>query len=56
MSDLRERGSETPGPSDYSPRDRQNFANQLDRFLAKNLKKPGEITWKAREEKISDRV
>ncbi len=39
MSDLRERGSETPGTSAYSPRDCQNFANQLDRFLAKNHKK-----------------
>ncbi len=42
MSELRDSGIPTPGPSAYSPRDRQNFANQLDRFLAKNINKNGE--------------
>ncbi len=42
MSDLRESGRETPGPSAYSPRDRQNFANQLDRFLVKNISRDRE--------------
>ena len=39
MSELRECGITTPGPSSYSSRDRQNFANQLDRFMAKHDKK-----------------
>lgn len=38
MSDLRDSGIETPGPSAYSSRDRQNFANQLDRLLTKIFK------------------
>ncbi|NTV13705.1 MAG: YaiI/YqxD family protein [Desulfobulbaceae bacterium] len=35
LSELREYGVETGGPAQLSQRDRQNFANQLDRFLAK---------------------
>ena len=38
MQELRDGGIETTGPSAYTARDRQNFANQLDRFLTKNLK------------------
>ena len=34
-SELRDSGIETPGPSAYSDKDKQNFANQLDRILAK---------------------
>lgn len=33
LSDLRDHGIETGGPAPLSQRDRQNFANQLDRFL-----------------------
>jgi len=35
MSDLRADGVDTGGPPPLTQRDRQNFANQLDRFLAK---------------------
>lgn len=38
MSDLRSSGVETGGPASFSPRDRENFANQLDRFLSKHGK------------------
>ena len=38
MQELRDGGIETAGPSAYSAKDRQNFANQLDRFLTKNVK------------------
>ena len=34
MDSLRATGVETGGPAAFSQRDRQNFANQLDRFLA----------------------
>lgn len=34
MDELRGSGIETGGPSPISPRHRQSFANQLDRFLA----------------------
>jgi uncharacterized protein YaiI (UPF0178 family) len=34
MTELRECGIETGGPAPLSQRDRQSFANQLDRFLA----------------------
>ena len=37
MDTLRSSGVETGGPSAFSQADRQNFANQLDRFLAKAL-------------------
>jgi uncharacterized protein len=33
MDELRQSGVETGGPSPFSPRDRQAFANQLDRVL-----------------------
>ncbi|WP_434515891.1 YaiI/YqxD family protein [Dechloromonas sp. ARDL1] len=35
MEELRSAGIETGGPSSFSQADRQAFANQLDRFLAK---------------------
>lgn len=38
MNDLRSSGLETGGPSAFGPKDRQAFANQLDRFLTKYLK------------------
>lgn len=38
LSDLRDNGVETGGPPPLTQRDRQNFANQLDRFLAKRLR------------------
>ena len=34
MDELRQSGVETGGPSPFRPRDRQAFANQLDRLLA----------------------
>jgi uncharacterized protein YaiI (UPF0178 family) len=37
MEILRSSGVETGGPPALSHRDREAFANQLDRFLAKNL-------------------
>jgi len=36
MDELRGSGVNTGGPSAFSQSDRQNFANQLDRFLTKN--------------------
>ncbi|MDD5242243.1 MAG: YaiI/YqxD family protein [Sulfuricella sp.] len=38
MDELRGSGVNTGGPSAFSQADRQNFANQLDRFLTKNMK------------------
>ncbi|WP_028302588.1 YaiI/YqxD family protein [Oceanospirillum beijerinckii] len=38
MSDLRSSGIQTGGPAALSQRDRQEFGNALDRFLAKHLK------------------
>lgn len=35
MDELRSSGVETGGPKSFNPKDRQEFANQLDRFLAK---------------------
>ncbi|MCP4131924.1 MAG: YaiI/YqxD family protein [bacterium] len=35
MDELRNSGVETSGPGVYRPKDRQAFANQLDRFLTK---------------------
>ena len=35
MADLRSSGVETGGPASFSQADRQSFANQLDRLLAK---------------------
>ena len=37
MDELRGAGVETGGPSAFSLADRQSFANQLDRFLAKHM-------------------
>ncbi len=36
MDQLRTSGVDTGGPAAFSPRDRQAFANQLDRFLARH--------------------
>ena len=38
MDELRESGVQTGGPAALSQRDRQTFANQLDRFLAGHCK------------------
>jgi uncharacterized protein YaiI (UPF0178 family) len=38
MDELRSNGTITGGPSSFSPKDRQLFANQLDRFLRKHCK------------------
>ena len=38
MDELRQSGVNTGGPSPFSPRDRQAFANQLDRLLARSGK------------------
>lgn len=35
MEDLRNSGIDTGGPSSFTAKDRQNFANQLDRILTK---------------------
>ena len=35
MDDLRSNGVETGGPATYTPKDKQKFANELDRFLAR---------------------
>jgi uncharacterized protein len=37
MDELRSGGVETGGPPAFSQRDRQNFANQLDRFLNQRI-------------------
>lgn len=37
MDELRSAGVDTGGPPAFSQADRQAFANQLDRFLAKNI-------------------
>ena len=39
METLRSSGVETGGPSSFSQRDSQNFAKQLDKFLAKQVKR-----------------
>ena len=38
MDELRSTGTITGGPPSFSPKDRQLFANQLDRFLMKHCK------------------
>ncbi len=38
MSDLRSSGVQTGGPASLSQRDRQEFGNALDKFLAKHVK------------------
>jgi uncharacterized protein YaiI (UPF0178 family) len=37
MDSLRSSGVETGGPPAFNHADRQNFANQLDRFIARRL-------------------
>ncbi|MCM8538101.1 MAG: YaiI/YqxD family protein [Lentisphaeraceae bacterium] len=39
MTELRSFGVDTGGPPPYSDRDRQNFNNQLDKFVTRQLKK-----------------
>ena len=39
MSDLRDTGVQTGGPPPFTQKDCHQFANSLDRFLAKNLKR-----------------
>ena len=39
MDNLRNEGLKTGGPSAYSPKDKQAFANQLDKWLQSRLKK-----------------
>lgn len=39
MQELRESGVQTGGPSAYGPKDKQRFANTLDRELTKMLKR-----------------
>ncbi len=38
LNDLRDNGTITGGPSAFSRKDRQSFANQIDSFLARRLK------------------
>ena len=38
MQGLREAGVDAGGPAPYSQRDRENFANQLDRFITERLR------------------
>lgn len=39
LSDLRDNGVQTGGPAPLNQRDRQNFANQLDRFLCRRCER-----------------
>lgn len=39
MAEIRSTGVETGGPPPFNPKDKEKFANQLDRFLTKHLKK-----------------
>ncbi len=39
MTEMRNTGMEFGGPPAFNQKDKENFANQLDRFLTKNLKK-----------------
>ena len=41
MDELRASGVDTGGPAPFGQADRQNFANQLDRHLARYAKRPG---------------
>ncbi len=38
MDDLRSSGVETGGPNSYGPKERQEFANQLNKFLTRALR------------------
>ena len=42
MDSLRASGIETGGPASFSQSDRQAFANQLDRFLSRHFRPPGQ--------------
>jgi uncharacterized protein YaiI (UPF0178 family) len=44
LEELRQSGVETGGPSPFSPRDRQAFANQLDRLLTPSAKTGSDAT------------
>jgi uncharacterized protein YaiI (UPF0178 family) len=44
MDELRQSGVETGGPSPFSPRDRQAFANQLDRLLTHSAQTGSDAT------------
>lgn len=37
MEELRSAGSVSGGPASFSPKDKQNFTNQLDKYLTRNL-------------------
>lgn len=39
MEELRSAGTVSGGPAAFSPKDKQNFTNQLDKFLTRNLRK-----------------
>ena len=39
MTEMRNTGMEFGGPPPFNPKDKEKFANQLDRFLTKHLKK-----------------
>ncbi len=39
MEELRSAGTVSGGPAAFSPKDKQNFTNQLDKFLTRYLKK-----------------
>lgn len=41
MDQLRASGIDTGGPAPFSPQDGKTFAGQLDRFLARQVRKPG---------------
>ncbi|CAG9172706.1 YaiI/YqxD family protein [Cupriavidus pampae] len=41
MDQLRASGIDTGGPAPFSPQDGKTFAGQLDRFLARHVRKPG---------------
>lgn len=38
MEELRSAGTVSGGPAAFSPKDKQNFTNQLDKYLTRNLK------------------
>jgi uncharacterized protein YaiI (UPF0178 family) len=38
MTEMRSSGLEFGGPPPFNPKDKEKFANQLDRFLTKNIK------------------
>lgn len=40
MEELRSAGSVSGGPAPIGPKDKQDFTNQLDKFLTRNMKKP----------------